>query len=842
MSSAAERKIASVVQRSFEGLARSLALSDERLRKIHEEMARDVRASISPKTSPARVEAIVKKRVRAYEAERMKAIETAVRDGARNGTGLTIKAVEAIFGPRDAAKVLRPKVELDKHASIVAARHIAGKASVDSMAMRVRLGTRTDATIRSMAKELEGGLRLGQSARQLSTRMLKATDIEVRIPSYIEKMRALTAKAPPSEVKRVARREIAKLAKLHRDGGAPQDITKATRYFMEQLEKSGGADIDKAVEKWIEQRAANQAMTIARSEAANARRIAHIESTMNEPYVVGYRWTLSGSHGSLCECDVLASQDLYGLGAGGYPADAVPSAPHPNCMCTTTTIIDEHYFKREIAKARGEPEPPKPWESGRRETGAEWIARQPKRMQRAILGPGRLREFQRDPKRVVKVDGTFNPLWKAQGRPRPPALRGERRTWDASSFRVRPQGLPPTTPKGGGGGGGAPPPPTRPSPSPTRAPKEKATPAQPQMFAKPPALDLASQERARTKDRFEVEELSAAERKIIADRWTSYQGKAVDGATMRGEVDRIQRWLNEKTPKMSAGSTRDRVRALMAKEGVISRHDRAGMRSSIDRTQYKRDGVGNARATHSVISGETRLSSSYFAKATTDDEKMVRVRTLVHEELHGAGPSIDYPFSNVPYVSGGKTKRLPMNRARELWSRIEETTTEVSARALLARHSSGKFPLAKALDQVNDLGEIHPYEKALDLRDASDALSWHVHRGGVTFTVPNATGASYNSYVAAHANFMLEAGAKGTPDEILERLAEAALSWKRKSFAHGDIATAARRWIEEMGIDPDAIITTPKGKETPLDIYIRRFGYIERRSEAVVPITAPPAK
>src|SRR5690606_30138820 len=108
--------------------------------------------------------------------------------------------VEAIFGPRDAAKVLRPKVELDKHASIVAARHIAGKASVDSMAMRVRLGTRTDATIRSMAKELEGGLRLGQSARQLSTGMLKATDIEVRIPSYIEKMRALTEKAPPSEV------------------------------------------------------------------------------------------------------------------------------------------------------------------------------------------------------------------------------------------------------------------------------------------------------------------------------------------------------------------------------------------------------------------------------------------------------------------------------------------------------------------------------------------------------------------------------------------------------------------------------------------------------------------
>jgi len=38
-------------------------------------------------------------------------------------------------------------------------------------------------------------------------------------------------------------------------------------------------------------------------------------------------------------CDILSSQDAYGLGSGVYPPEGVPLYPHPNDMCYTTRVI-----------------------------------------------------------------------------------------------------------------------------------------------------------------------------------------------------------------------------------------------------------------------------------------------------------------------------------------------------------------------------------------------------------------------------------------------------------------------------------------------------------------------
>jgi len=61
---------------------------------------------------------------------------------------------------------------------------------------------------------------------------------------------------------------------------------------------------------------------------------------VESPAITAVTWTLSVRHGSLesspDECDTLAGANPFGLGAGAYPPEKVPSHPHPNCECRIT--------------------------------------------------------------------------------------------------------------------------------------------------------------------------------------------------------------------------------------------------------------------------------------------------------------------------------------------------------------------------------------------------------------------------------------------------------------------------------------------------------------------------
>ncbi len=207
--------------------------------------------------------------------------------------------------------------------------------------------------------------------------------------------------------------------------GSPQDIRRTTRRFLRQVERSQGADIDNAVETWVRGRAQNQAMTIARTEGHAALNEAYFESTRGQDWIVGYRWNLNPSHRVPDICDVMANQDNFGLGGGGYPKEEVPSLAHPNDMCFFTAITDEHYLARERARVDGTAEPPKPWETEGGVDGRTWLAQQSPELRREILGPGRAAEFDRRPTKVVNTDGSFQPLYTIQGRPPPPLPDGE---------------------------------------------------------------------------------------------------------------------------------------------------------------------------------------------------------------------------------------------------------------------------------------------------------------------------------------------------------------------------------------------------------------------------------
>jgi hypothetical protein len=68
------------------------------------------------------------------------------------------------------------------------------------------------------------------------------------------------------------------------------------------------------------------------------------EEVKNKPYIKGLKWNL-GAHLREDICDKLATQDLYGLGPGCYPANAYPEIQHDNCHCWDSQIFDDNYFK-----------------------------------------------------------------------------------------------------------------------------------------------------------------------------------------------------------------------------------------------------------------------------------------------------------------------------------------------------------------------------------------------------------------------------------------------------------------------------------------------------------------
>jgi hypothetical protein len=74
---------------------------------------------------------------------------------------------------------------------------------------------------------------------------------------------------------------------------------------------------------------------LARTEINHAYQTSQAERYADEPWTTGMRWNLSGSHPKPDICNVLATRNVFGLGAGVYPVGRRPDS-HPNCLCYQT--------------------------------------------------------------------------------------------------------------------------------------------------------------------------------------------------------------------------------------------------------------------------------------------------------------------------------------------------------------------------------------------------------------------------------------------------------------------------------------------------------------------------
>jgi len=82
-----------------------------------------------------------------------------------------------------------------------------------------------------------------------------------------------------------------------------------------------------------------KAERLIRSEVGSATWEAGRLSALESPVVLGIKWNLSARHPKWDVCDILAEQNLYGLGSGIYPSDKIPIRPHPHDICFQTDVL-----------------------------------------------------------------------------------------------------------------------------------------------------------------------------------------------------------------------------------------------------------------------------------------------------------------------------------------------------------------------------------------------------------------------------------------------------------------------------------------------------------------------
>ena len=367
--------------------------------------------------------------MRAFENDRIELIRQAVTQGTAHGVAQRQALARAVFGDAGARRALRPDTEgQDLLMRRIRSQRMNGAFTLDRLPVRARLQRSDARVVDRISRSVESSTRLGESFVQSSQRLMRSTDITVALPRHIEEVAQMARTAQPGQLQAEIRRRLEALTA----GRIPShEITADTRRFLERVQRTGGADIDDTVRTWVQGRAQNQAMTIARTEGMAAQAQAYVESTQGEEWVKGYRWNLNPAHKRPDVCDVMASQDNYGLGPGGYPPDAVPPLAHPNDLCFFSSIVDDDHFARRRAIRNGEPEPPRPWESGTRQTGRAWLEAQPQAVRESILGRGRSEALSgRNGSRVVNADGSLNPLYHVERRPPP-------RTPEATVFTRR---------------------------------------------------------------------------------------------------------------------------------------------------------------------------------------------------------------------------------------------------------------------------------------------------------------------------------------------------------------------------------------------------------------------
>ncbi len=281
-----------------------------------------------------------------------------------------------------------------------------------------------------MRRQIVASQRAGESVQRVAERLLEVDRPIVRLPEHVQDLRRAARLALETGDQNFFEGAVDRWASRIRrlgeqlPGGRVRggfSIRSATQHLVTELRTARPEQVQHIIDRWVIDRAQFQARMVARTETVEAFRDAYRRSNTDQPYVKGYRWVLSTRHPRPDVCDILANQDLHGLGPGGYTREEVPATPHPLDLCSQVAIIDSAHMRRELARRRGDPEPPRPWEHESRETAQEWLGRIPAGTRDQLLGPTRARLFD-EGRDVLDARSHPRPVHELLGRP-PPTRR-----------------------------------------------------------------------------------------------------------------------------------------------------------------------------------------------------------------------------------------------------------------------------------------------------------------------------------------------------------------------------------------------------------------------------------
>ena len=124
---------------------------------------------------------------------------------------------------------------------------------------------------------------------------------------------------------------------------ANEQVIRIPKYLQKQIDLLDNKNLaSNLIDNYVKKTLHYNAMRVARTEINNAWKGSYKEKMDQLDFVENVKWNLSRSHKEPCNCETYASQDLYGLGPGIYPKNAVPHnglSAHPNCLCNITMIL-----------------------------------------------------------------------------------------------------------------------------------------------------------------------------------------------------------------------------------------------------------------------------------------------------------------------------------------------------------------------------------------------------------------------------------------------------------------------------------------------------------------------
>lgn len=391
---------------------------DEIERRLRAQKQPMIAALVADGVTAGEAKRVVERAILDTVAQRTAVIRGAIREAAMGGRVASVQGAKAAFGPEvpvptETVAELRAAVD----------RQLAGRLAIDRVALTRRMHRNAKAVTEGLRLDLEASLRAGDGVIRAAKRLIKAdAGLMVQVPEYVREIRDLVKGGASKAELRAAvakhARQIGKLGNI--SPGTEYTLRGASKKFMAEAKRATAKDIGATVDRWIERKAIQTERTVARTEMNAAFKRSYEANAEAQPFTEALQWNLSHSHPVADICDVLANQDVAGLGPGVYPVGQVPEPGHPRCLCFTTAIVDTNHFRRQIAEKRGEEPPPPTLKQGKPQTGAAWLKAQPKSVQVQVLGPTRAKMLDKHGDKLFDAKGNIRPVYDLLGK-KPPA-------------------------------------------------------------------------------------------------------------------------------------------------------------------------------------------------------------------------------------------------------------------------------------------------------------------------------------------------------------------------------------------------------------------------------------